>query len=75
LRRRTGATTVAASGFAKRTIRSNLAAVHNLIAGLLTNAPVPTSIASRLQLPALNHPLLAAESAAWRSSHVMERSS
>jgi NAD(P)H dehydrogenase (quinone) len=64
---------VAASGFGKRTIRSNLAAVHNLVAGLLTHAPVPTSIASRLQLPALNHPLLAAESAAWRASHLMER--
>lgn len=63
---------VAASGFANRTIRSNLVAVHNLIAGLLTSAPVPASIARRLQLPALNHPVLAAESATWRASRVFE---
>jgi len=63
---------VAASGFAKRTLRSNLTAVHNLIAGLLTAAPAPSAIARRLHLPALNHPLLAAESASWRAEHVPE---
>jgi hypothetical protein len=61
---------VAASGFGKRTFRSNLTAVHNLIAGLLTSAPVPADIARRLHLPALNHPLLAADSAPWRATHV-----
>jgi NAD(P)H dehydrogenase (quinone) len=61
---------VEASGFAKRTFRSNLTAVHNLIAGLLTSAPTPSSIARRLQLPTLNHPVLAAESTLWRASHV-----
>jgi NAD(P)H dehydrogenase (quinone) len=63
---------VAASGFANRTIRSNLVAVHNLVAGLLTSAPVPAAIARRLQLPALNHPVLAAESDSWRASHLCE---
>ena len=61
---------VAASGFGKRTFRSNLTAVHNLIAGLLTSAPVPADIARRLHLPALNHPLLAADSAPWRATHM-----
>ena len=61
---------VATSGFAKRTFRSNLTAVHNLVAGLLTSAPSPTDIAHRLHLPALNHPVLAAESGSWRATHV-----
>ena len=65
---------VAASGFAKRTFRSNLTAVHNLVAGLLTSAPAPSRIARRLQLPTLNHPVLAAESAPWRASHALEGS-
>ena len=60
---------VAASGFGKRTFRSNLTAVHNLIAGLLTSAPVPADIARKLHLPALNHPQLAADSAPWRATH------
>jgi uncharacterized protein YbjT (DUF2867 family) len=64
---------VAASGFANRTIGSHLVAVYNLVAGLLTAAPVPSSIAQRLQLPALNHPLFAGESATWRASHLLER--
>jgi NAD(P)H dehydrogenase (quinone) len=66
---------VAASGFANRTVRSNLTAVYNLVAGLVTSAPVPSSIARRLQLPTLNHPLLASDSAGWRASHVVEGSS
>lgn len=61
---------VAASGFGKRTFGSNLTAVHNLIAGLLTSAPAPADIAHRLHLPTLNHPMLAAESAPWRATHV-----
>jgi NAD(P)H dehydrogenase (quinone) len=65
---------VVASGFSKRTVGSHLTAVHNLIAGLLTSTPVPASIARRLQLPTLNHPVLAAESAPWRASHVPEPS-
>lgn len=63
---------VAASGFANRTMRSRLTAVHNLMAGLMTRAPVPASIAQRLQLPALNHPMLAADSREWRASHMPE---
>ena len=62
---------VEVSGFAKRTFRSNLTAVHNLVAGLLTSAPAPSAIARRLQLPNLNHPVLAAESASWRASHLL----
>lgn len=65
---------VAASGFSSRTVRSHLTAVHNLIAGLLTLAPAPVSIARRLQSPTLNHPVLAAESAPWRASHVLQSS-
>lgn len=65
---------VASSGFGKRTFRSNLTALHNLIAGLLTSAPTPSAIARRLQLPDLNHPLLAAESASWRAAHAGEGS-
>jgi uncharacterized protein YbjT (DUF2867 family) len=61
---------VAASGFGKRTFRSNLTAVHNLVAGLLTSAPTPSDIAHRLHLPKLNHPMLAADSAPWRATHV-----
>ena len=64
---------VTASGFARRTMRSRLTAVHNLVAGLLTKAPVPASIAQRLQLPILNHPTLAADSAPWRASHLPDR--
>jgi len=64
---------VAASGFARRTFRSNLTAVHNLIAGLVTSAPAPSSIARSLHLPALNHPSLAAESAMWRATHITEQ--
>jgi hypothetical protein len=60
---------VAASGFARRTLGSRLTAVHNLIAGLLTKAPVPAAIAQRLHLPRLNHPTLAADSGLWRASH------
>jgi uncharacterized protein YbjT (DUF2867 family) len=63
---------VEATGFARRTFRSNLTAVRNLLAGLVTSAPAPSSIARRLQLPTLNHPVLAAESASWRASHVVE---
>jgi NAD(P)H dehydrogenase (quinone) len=63
---------VTASGFANRTMGSRLTAVHNLIAGLLTRAPVPASIAQRLQLPSLNHPTFATESREWRASHVPE---
>lgn len=61
---------VAASGFGKRTFRSNLTAVHNLVAGLLTSAPIPADIARRLHLPALNNPLFAADSTPWRAIHV-----
>ncbi|MGA2993398.1 NmrA family NAD(P)-binding protein [Bradyrhizobium sp.] len=61
---------VAMSGFGQRTFRSNLTAVHNLVAGLLTSAPTPAEIARRLKLPTLNHPMLAADSARWRTAHV-----
>lgn len=64
---------VAASGFAKRTMRSRMTAIHNLIAGLLTGAPAPAAIARRLQLPALNHPASAARSEDWLASHAPER--
>ena len=69
----TAARYVARSGFANRTIRSNLAAIHHLVAGLVTSAPVPAAIAGRLQLPTLNHSVLAAESESWRASHLFER--
>lgn len=64
---------VAASGFAQRSARSHMWAVHNLIAGLLTATPVPAAIARRLELPTLNHPALAAHSEEWRALHAPER--
>ena len=64
---------VAASGFARRSVRSHLRAVHNLIAGLLTAAPVPAAIARRLELPTLNHPASATRSAVWLASHAPDR--
>lgn len=64
---------VAASGFARRSTRSHLTAVYNLIAGLLTTAPNPAGIARRLELPTLNHPASATASAAWLASHAPER--
>ncbi len=64
---------VAASGFGRRSARSHLTAVHNLIAGLLTAAPVPAAIARRLALPTLNHPSLAAQSEAWQALHAPDR--
>jgi len=63
----------AGSGFRNRTIGSTFTAIHNLVAGLLTPAPNPDSIARRLKLPSLNHPSLAADSAFWRDSHAMDR--
>jgi NAD(P)H dehydrogenase (quinone) len=63
---------VAASGFINPTMRSRLTAVHNLMAGLITRAPLPASIAQRLQLPALNHPTLAVDSREWRASHTSQ---
>jgi NAD(P)H dehydrogenase (quinone) len=66
---------VAASGFAKRTVGSRLTAIHNLVAGLLTAAPDPGSIARRLHIPKINHPTLAADSAAWRLSHALDPAS
>ena len=60
---------VAATGFGRRTMRSRLTATHNLIAGLLTSAPKPAAIARKLELPILNHPAFATESANWMASH------
>ena len=66
---------VAGSSFRNRTIGSTFTAIHNLVAGLLTPAPSPDSIARRLKLPSLNHPSLAADSASWLGSHTMGDSS
>lgn len=63
---------VAQSGFSKRTIGSHVTAARNLLSGLLTKAPVPTSIARRLQLPGPNHPSFAADSVQWRATHLAE---
>ncbi|MGA7832547.1 MAG: NmrA family NAD(P)-binding protein [Terracidiphilus sp.] len=63
---------VAGSAFRNRTFGSTLSAIYNLLAGLLTPAPNPESIAIRLKLPALNHPSLAADSASWLASHAMD---
>jgi uncharacterized protein YbjT (DUF2867 family) len=63
---------VAAQGLDKRSFGSTLMAVHHLVIGLLTPAPNPQAVARTMRLPALNHPLLAAESPAWRGSHVGE---
>jgi uncharacterized protein YbjT (DUF2867 family) len=62
---------VAASGLRKTTPGSTLAAVHHLLAGLFTPAPNPSAIARRLQLPTLNHPALAADSALWLRTHAV----
>ena len=63
---------IARSAFRERTIGSTFTAIHNLLAGLLTPAPSPESIAERLKLPSLNHPSLAADSASWRALHMMD---
>jgi uncharacterized protein YbjT (DUF2867 family) len=60
---------VTQSGFSQRTLGSHATAARGLLSGLLTKTPVPNSIARRLQLPALNQPSLAAESAQWRTAH------
>jgi NAD(P)H dehydrogenase (quinone) len=60
---------VAACSFGKPTIGSTLLAMHNLARGLLTSAPDPESIASRLKIPRIAHTRLAADSAEWRDSH------
>jgi uncharacterized protein YbjT (DUF2867 family) len=60
---------VDASAFRNRTIGSTVTAIHNLVAGLLTSAPDPNSIACRLKLPSISHPSLAADSAAWLALH------
>ena len=62
---------VAGSAFRNRTIGSTMTAIHNLVVGLLTPAPNPEWIASRLKLPSLNHPSLAADSVPWLASHTM----
>ena len=64
---------VDATTFRNRTIGSTLTAIHNMVAGLLTSAPDPNSIARRLKLPSLNHPSLAADSASWLALHAMDR--
>jgi uncharacterized protein YbjT (DUF2867 family) len=63
---------IAGSAFRNKTIGSTLTAVHNLVAGLLTPAPSPQSIAGRLKLPLLSHPSLAADNASWLISHAIE---
>ena len=68
----TAARYVARSGFSKRTVGSHVAAVKNLLTGLLTKSPVPISIARRLQLPSPNHPSFVAESVQWRASHLVD---
>lgn len=64
---------VASSKFRNTTVGSTITAIHNLVAGLLTPAPSPESIARRLKLPSLNHPSLAADSVPWLGSHAMGR--
>jgi uncharacterized protein YbjT (DUF2867 family) len=61
---------VTLKGFSRRTIGTHATAAYNLLAGLMTKAPTPGSIARRLQLPMLNHPMFASESAQWRSTHM-----
>jgi uncharacterized protein YbjT (DUF2867 family) len=63
---------ISATQFGNRTIGSTFAAIHNLVAGLLTPAPNPDTIARQLKLPPLNHPSLAADSAIWLGSHAMD---
>lgn len=63
---------VARSAFRNRTIGSTFTAIHSLVAGLLTPAPSTGSIARRLKLPSLNHPSLAADSASWLASHMID---
>jgi hypothetical protein len=41
------------------------------VKALLTPAPRLEAIADRLELPRIAHAMLAAESAAWRRSHVL----
>jgi NAD(P)H dehydrogenase (quinone) len=60
---------VAASGFGKRTAGSLFLAIGNLAKGLATSAPDPDMIARTLQIPRIQHAMLAADSREWQASH------
>jgi uncharacterized protein YbjT (DUF2867 family) len=60
---------VQSSPFRHRTLASTLLASHNLVSGLLTRTPNLAAIVRQLQLPQINHPELAADSATWIASH------
>jgi len=59
----------AKSSFTNRTPSSTARAFMNLVKVLLTAAPDPRAIARTLELPTLEHAVLAADSTAWRNSH------
>lgn len=60
---------VSASPFAHRSLGSTARAIHNMVKVLTAGAPHPPSIAHRLELPSVEHAVLAADSVEWRASH------
>jgi hypothetical protein len=60
---------VAASRLARRTITGRLRAMMRVARALLTPAPTLDRISRRLELPAIAHATLAADSESWRQSH------
>jgi uncharacterized protein YbjT (DUF2867 family) len=60
---------VADSPLVEQSLGAKLRAARRLVNALLTRAPRVEAIAARLELPRTAHAMLAAESAAWRSSH------
>ena len=65
---------VAESPVSRRTVRSRLRAVWNIVHALFTAAPDLDAIAARLELPKTAHAALAADSVGWRRSHEPLRS-
>jgi hypothetical protein len=62
---------VAASPLVERGFGAMIRAGGHLVKALVTPAPRLEAIADRLELPRIAHATLAAESAAWRCSHVV----
>jgi uncharacterized protein YbjT (DUF2867 family) len=60
---------VAKSAFAKRTLALRTRAAWNMVRALMTPLPDLDALAEKLNIPAIPHPSLAADSASWRASH------
>ena len=62
---------VATSPLVERRVGAMLRAGFHLVKALTTPAPRLEAIAAQLELPRISHATLAADSAAWRRSHVL----